>query len=930
MNDVNPELTTVDTTPRAKIAELFGSSPTVVLKAVGNFLTKMPGTLDHHNLRTIAAAAPHIRDPKLVAQLIDEIPLTGMHVAARPIDVDGVRAHLARILPSYPARTRQRLVADLVYQTTLQFVSFVPPDEATERARSFMEQHLVKLATKPDRQAEAIASPFATARVVDAALDHIEQRIDRAARRSVGHRQRKLPLQLVAGDLAQVFDSKVTCTTPAHVARAWQLVERCARDRTTMRNLIRNIVINKKLESDVGHSVLDMIGDSEEPSGYFKPRSFASRMRGYMVAVPEMPEDVVQRAVAEGATLSEPGEDEFESTLDLGSLVDARLFAIRKSHYASNSGLLNRLSSRELDRRAAALPPNQLTPRLVRQLEDSQALRVVAAKARSLSPTSLTALIENQHLPADSPVASSWYNATLGNFRDLVRGTNDESRRRRQVIVDPRLTDAELVGIVKSAPTKRLRTARLEVAVRNPSAGQQLFDYAISLTPHSDALVMLAESTASPQMHRRLAELVTQIQSSDLVEFGKSDEQQQGWFFIGQRIQMALRDNGSTSMYLSGESEAYECLLRKTPEGRFTIYADDVTRVPLTSSPPPYPPDGYVVSGFSELDVAAAVIRDGSRANHRIDALVAHVADQRADGDLRKAEEAVALLAEADLLSHEHWLALSGALDRHVALRFAMHRNCKTGDSLLAPAAETMISNTVEALDAGVALPSRTALKSWDQLPDVKHAPFPRPREVELLDGRLVAGRRLKVISTPRELTEVADWMGNCLDGYQDDARQGRSVIATAGEKPDLLAVSWVVDKTDGGVTLRVGEINSRFNRHEVPRAFATEIRSMTAQLTRRELQVEEDTTRSGVETPRRAPVRRRALDLATHAAAREARPRVERVENAPTPLLLTSAETETAAVDERGDDLSSSLPSVDATDVEQVRHVDDSRQLGI
>lgn len=85
---MNEDLLTGPGTLSERITRMFGRATPVMVRAIAKYLEKGPGEFDHQHLRTIAAAAPVIGDPQLVAQLIDEMPITQMDLSVKRVDID--------------------------------------------------------------------------------------------------------------------------------------------------------------------------------------------------------------------------------------------------------------------------------------------------------------------------------------------------------------------------------------------------------------------------------------------------------------------------------------------------------------------------------------------------------------------------------------------------------------------------------------------------------------------------------------------------------------------------------------------------------------------------------------------------------------------------------------------------------------------------
>lgn len=851
MSDVNPELEL--STPPSSTAEtknrvtaLFGSAPEVILKAVGNFLKQEPGELDHHNLRLIATAAPAVQDPKLVAELIDQLPITKMSIRIQPIEIEKHRPNFAKIMPNYGTKTRQRLVGDLVRSTTLDHLLFSPPERLTPGAREIVAKHLAKLANgSQNKQAEALASPHATSLTVEAVLDAVERRIDKAAAGSEARPPGKLPLQVAAQGLLGALDSRTTAASPANVERAWALLERCEPDPLYVEHALLLATRNPKLTETAAHAVLDAID-------HFQPQSDddgkkQARMRGSMMSVPEMPESAVRRAATSGCEPSIGLTNDLRDVMNVHrgfehlnvifgrpSLVDPRWYVARDDYYNNRSGKDNDPSSTppsptDLDRRLAMLPERMLTSGVVQKMTDPDALAIVAGKAEKLYIQSITALVKNPHVPIKVPIDST---ETSG---DGVRRTGDPAPHPLQdelvahpppvpatddllaqddlfsrfewtgdpapdlgliLLTDPRLNDADLARVARATTDPDRQKAVLDIVVHHPAAGDEVLDHLLELGEPA-LLDRFSAATPSPAMHSRLENVVNDENARRLASGGRARPDSGG---IEAAVLRGLRANGSANTRLV-ERVGHNDVL-PTEEKIVGLFQREMFATSPTSSVAGGSPPGY-----TPVDVARQVIADATPNDRRIGLLVSASSGQaqslldisnRSESNRAEAREAVQMLADRGLLSSDHWSRLTGNPDKHIAELFATHPLCPQTSTKLEPIATEMVSSTAKALTTGSQLPDPVLVKAWSDLPNRDDVPLRLSTAARILDGQTVGGRTVRVIRTLRELRTAADYMGNCLEGYDTSLTEGSSIIGLVGEGADIVAVAWRLDSGFG------------------------------------------------------------------------------------------------------------------------------------
>lgn len=112
----------------------------------------------------------------------------------------------------------------------------------------------------------------------------------------------------------------------------------------------------------------------------------------------------------------------------------------------------------------------------------------------------------------------------------------------------------------------------------------------------------------------------------------------------------------------------------------------------------------------------------------------------------------------------------------------------------------------------------------WGDLyPKASLQEYPAPAEVLALDWKQVPGTgvngvpeaRVELIRTPHDLFDNRDFMGNCTGGYDARCQAGQYFIFKVHQGGELY--NWSITTMGGDGNWRTGEINSRFNRGNVP-----------------------------------------------------------------------------------------------------------------
>jgi hypothetical protein len=106
---------------------------------------------------------------------------------------------------------------------------------------------------------------------------------------------------------------------------------------------------------------------------------------------------------------------------------------------------------------------------------------------------------------------------------------------------------------------------------------------------------------------------------------------------------------------------------------------------------------------------------------------------------------------------------------------------------------------------------------------------FPYHQEILFTDGIVGGGVRFELIKTPAELQENRTFMGNCTWTYKERMEKGTHAIYRLHEGGEVYNAA--MSASNG--SWRVGEINSRFNRGNVPqsvrRVFEAFVRGLSA-----------------------------------------------------------------------------------------------------
>lgn len=142
--------------------------------------------------------------------------------------------------------------------------------------------------------------------------------------------------------------------------------------------------------------------------------------------------------------------------------------------------------------------------------------------------------------------------------------------------------------------------------------------------------------------------------------------------------------------------------------------------------------------------------------------------------------------------------------------------------------------------------------KSWRELfPNDVVVGFPHPAAARRLDGVIFPGTtdvQCRVVKNTAELVENRDFMGNCTYSYKNQMEQGRYVLLVLQQGGETYNAS--LTNYRGG-QWGVGEVNSRFNRGNVPQALRAAVEAIAAAMP--PLNPETNPTGSDIEARARA-----------------------------------------------------------------------------
>lgn len=122
--------------------------------------------------------------------------------------------------------------------------------------------------------------------------------------------------------------------------------------------------------------------------------------------------------------------------------------------------------------------------------------------------------------------------------------------------------------------------------------------------------------------------------------------------------------------------------------------------------------------------------------------------------------------------------------------------------------------------------------KKFSELfPDIKlygGAQFPFPNSIMFTEGKeLVPGVRLEVVNNATQLADNRTYMGNCTWSYKNRMEKGEYVLYRVHNNDEIYNGSLILNKD----RWRLGELNSRFNRGQVPNNIRTAFERFIAAL---------------------------------------------------------------------------------------------------
>lgn len=824
-SDAEPE------TLSTRVERLFGSAPRSIVRAAARHLDKRPGALDIYHLEVIAAAAPVIGDPKLVAELIDSMPVTGMHVATDEIDIRSWRNRFREVLPHYPTVTRTKLVKDLVDKSMLHVLSNVPTDRLTPVGEAtYLE------AMKRDLRGPAFAlvrvanAPHMTRGLLVDVLDEVERRIERSEKGTSSRPARAMPIDAVGGALVAVLRQVNEISTDKEVVRAWKLVLRCEMTQQWRRYLTNVVLNNRGLPKDIHPTLLDQINLLED---------IEDRQDGLcgILHHRELDEREARRAVELGAVPSQ------RLPLNTGRLALLRYHAYQTD--ADEGTLLPaNLSDDEIDRRLAR-KPNRIVDHLIDEMTTQSVLQELCRREDELELPAFSALVRHPALdlataieaiarrkeraPRESMKADP-YESVSENFRTAAFALQDDREMpvyeyclmlhpgidavtARTLIDEARLQQLAylLKGVLHNVSVNSnveleqmvldVLKQQLEAHTRPGDVGENNGHQALSDRDVANLLRHLACNSSSSSIHSQLVELALSTSNIHLaLDLANND--------------MVRREVLSPTWALFVERGTSGALAHfpywRTGHSRgWPHHPSELVREILDD-----PADRFMITRLIEECVEGA---EGSLPEH-----LYATEDERREAF----HAAVGQLIDNDLLTRDEWAKLVGARDEHTAHRYITHPKCPSNAVRFVSRAERELKGTVDAMDRGLGeLPARDRSVVWSDLPNPTDEGLPRTELSDVIDGQVIAGLTMRTPRTERELRDVAERMGNCIAGFVDGVRAGTHVVSYADGEQRSYAALWSVTR---GRKLRLCELNTSFNTNDVP----VELRDGVARLT--------------------------------------------------------------------------------------------------
>lgn len=842
MNIVNPELDRDPDAPewpgkrkndpafKKAVAELFGRSDNLIVRAVDDFLDKNPGSLDQYGLRTIAAAAPYFGDANQVARMIDLLPITRMNIALAPLDIEHASAQFGHVVPNFSPRTSQKLVMDMVRTSARELIMNSPPERVPPTASKLVTDHLLKevKGAGPLAISGLLRSPFVSSEVITRSLDRIERFLAGAG--AVGGIR----------CLEHVLDARLSdVITDQDLERAWQLIRDSAATPSKNIHIVLTASANDRLVARHAHSILDLV---DAGKGFALTAAY---VRGNIVASRAAPEDAVHRALRDSALAQENGRDQ-------------RLFRARVRHYKDSNEPFA-LSAVEIDRALAAGPfENTGAMFWAETIEDRQALEMLVTHVSEMYPEAVASLTRNPNLEsslvakvlAQTDPTDCW-NTKAGELRADIA----------EMLASPKLTDGQLADLLRRSDvdeTGNRAALTVEVALCNVSSGPEVFtvleEFARSQPRDwlERTLKRVATNTASPHIQTQIARRALDADDRGLIAL--------------------VMQNGTV------RDDLWEELSRRVPPANNEIRTEGLVE--------PYPDAklGHYTTtrSYGDEDVLD-LIASGRAPRDRPHSLTREWGFNA---------ELTARLLDTGLVGDEKLTSMTESPDIHVALRFATHPSSAEIESRLESPSSMMLEATgVTLASQQAALPDEKDAGSWADLPSTKEVPLPSGPLHPLLKGREVGNLVLEMPRTKRDLDRLADEMGNCIARYSRAIETGTHVLAYMRDRQEIYAAMWEISGSPllfqlpgvGGdyfSTVRLVELNSKFNENNVPANLRTAITQLTDSINRRELQsVEAEQARTRqvlVRPPRRTPLRLpNSPDRAEDRAALDAAPSI-------------------------------------------------------
>lgn len=881
------------------VGELFGTSDRLVVRAVFDFLRRSPGSLDLHNLQYIAASTRLFDDLNNVAYMIDALDVTQMDIAAAQIDRETVSRQLHACTSTYGQVTRRRLILDLIETSTAQVLDDCPRDRVSDAGKEALNKHLqADLGKTISERVHAVRHPFASIDITRRALDQVEARIDRVqAKHPAGHFP-EADIEQCLLLLGAVSEARSPSVLPdAEAERAWRLFERLPPASVLSSTFLWFAVENEQIVKSSGARMAQLICPDEGGLDF-------QRLRERMLSARELSEESARRLVASGVG---------SSVVD--GVSDCRLGFLRFIQYSQDGPDLPRMSSEEIDRRLAELPPARLAWGAVAQMQDSDALDLLARSSSSrLDYRAFDALINHPALPKSS--LQLIIDECMAGRRSGTEYEGGSARRDwslkedvpialKHLLTCRALDDAQLSKIIETssrAGKQSLTAQMVGLAAMNIKAGPRVAELFRQTWPPNDderRLTTLAERSASGPVLSALASRAVEDRNRRLAHALISNG-------------MLRSDDWQNLTHEFVGLEARDIVLESRADDAFssvrTYDSVDVAELVISGNAAPGRHEALVeaVSGNFNL-----VISQKSRL-HRLPSGIR----SQADGFMELANAGLV----PDVLADG-----TGALDSHVALTFATHPGCSPQRSRYRLPAEYALAETVSSIEVDKCpLPPEKGLRSWKALPTRDDRPLPHTPWHDLIRGREVGGLKLQMPQTRRQLKELSASMHNCLGGFVRAVARGTHLVAYAHDDDETYAVMWDVKAPErrsalersgperarkntsaSGRELHVVEMNSRFNGGNVPGSFRGGIVELTDQVNsgsiapvekeQVEPQVVEADTADREAGDQLAPVRRprrrrEALVLATDDAASVAGPSVDGARSSAPPSLLSTS----------------------------------------